>query len=103
MCLLFWLMYVDFSSLFVKFELYKVSFDKYLLEFTIQEIFCKTNIWKIVFASCMYKKFDLPDVWKKMVFYRHEKRILSSMKILASETVVTLKSTLTSTFTTYDL
>ena len=37
-------MYVDFSSLFVKFELYKVSFDKYLLEFTIQEIFCKTNI-----------------------------------------------------------
>jgi hypothetical protein len=26
-------MYVVFSSLFVKFEPYKVSFDKYLLEF----------------------------------------------------------------------
>jgi len=34
MVLLFSLMYVDFSSLFVKFELYKASFDKYLLEFT---------------------------------------------------------------------
>ena len=25
---------IDFSSLFVKFELYRASFDKYLLEFT---------------------------------------------------------------------
>jgi hypothetical protein len=33
MCVLFFLIYVDLSSIFVKFELYKESFDKYLLAF----------------------------------------------------------------------
>jgi hypothetical protein len=36
------IMSVDVSSLFVKFEFFKVSFDKYLLEF--------------FFASCMHPK-----------------------------------------------
>jgi hypothetical protein len=76
MFLLFWLMYVDFSSVFVEFELYKASFDKYLLEFT-SKTFVKKNemltlnfkryedqpfyivtfvYWNIVYIeSCMYK------------------------------------------------
>jgi hypothetical protein len=37
-------MYVDFSSLFVKFELYKASFDKYLLEFTSKSL--ENKSWK---------------------------------------------------------
>jgi hypothetical protein len=57
-------MYVDFPSLFVKFELYKASFDKYLLEFTSKS-FVKKIIWKTVFVSHTYKKIDLSDVWKK--------------------------------------
>ena len=55
-------MYVEFLSLFVKFELYKASFDKYLLGFTSKS-FVKKIFEKIVFASCMYKKkIDLPDM-----------------------------------------
>jgi hypothetical protein len=46
MFFLFWLMYVDFSSLLVKFELYKASFDKYLLELT-----SKHNFWENKIAA----------------------------------------------------
>ena len=80
MFLLFWLMYVDFSSLFVKFELYKASFDKYLLEFTCKS-FVKKNLWKTVFALCMYEKKN-SSTWcvKQMVFYWHEEKCYQAWK-----------------------
>ena len=54
-------MYVDFSSLFVKFEVYKASFDKYLLEFTSKSFVNKS--FKIYFCLMyVYKKCDLLDV-----------------------------------------
>ena len=57
-------MYVDFSSLFVKFELYKASFDKYLLEFT-SKFLVKTLFEQLFLPHVCIKKFDLSDVWKK--------------------------------------
>ena len=83
MCLLFWLMYVDFSSLFVMFELYKASFDKYLLEFTKKKSLVKKIFEKLFLPHVCIKKIDLPDMWWKKVFNWHEQRILSSMNIPA--------------------
>ena len=76
-------MYVDFSSLFVKFEPYKASFDKYVLEFTSKS-FVKKNLWKIDFASCMYKNFLSIRYVKKIGFLPTWKKNLSSMKISAT-------------------
>ena len=58
-------MYVDFSSLFVKFELYKASFDKYLLEFTSKFLENKSlkNCFSLMYVST--KKIDLPDMENK--------------------------------------
>ena len=57
-------MYADFSSLFVKLEPYKVSFDKYVLEFTSKS-FVKKIFEKLILPHVCTKKFDLSDVWKK--------------------------------------
>jgi len=50
-------MYVDFSSLFVKFEPYKASFDKYVLEFTSKSFVKK--IFEKLFLSRVCTKFFL--------------------------------------------
>jgi hypothetical protein len=57
-------MYVDFSSLFVKLEPYKASFDKYVLEFTSKS-FVKKIFEKLILPHVCTKKFDLSDVWEK--------------------------------------
>jgi hypothetical protein len=58
MFLLFWLMYVDFSSLFVKFEPYKAFFDKYVLEFT-----SKQNDQNIYYVSPSNEGRHIVLVW----------------------------------------
>ena len=55
-------MYVDFSSLFVMFELYKASFDKYLLEFTKKKSLVKKIFEKLFLPHVCIKKIDLPDM-----------------------------------------
>ena len=59
---MFWLMYVDLSSLFVKFEFYMASFDKYLLEFTSKSFVKKISEKLYLPHICIKQKFDLPDV-----------------------------------------
>jgi len=76
-------MYVDYSSLFVKFEFYKSSFNKYLLEFTskwfvkksLKSFFCLMYVSSknLIYLMCEKKWFST-DMKTKL---------LSSMKIPA--------------------
>ena len=67
---------IDFSSLFVKFKLYRASFDKYLLEFTrnplLKEIFEKLFLHHVCIKNLIYlmceKKWFSTDMKKE--FYQ---------------------------------
>ena len=66
-------MYVDFSSLFVKFESYKASVDKYLLEFTSKS-FVKKKIEQLFLPHVCIQKIDLPgDRFTKVIVNRKSK------------------------------
>ena len=77
-------MYADFSSLFVKLEPYKASFDKYVLEFTSKS-FVKKIFEKLILPHVCTKKFDLSDVWKK--WFSTDMKKKSSMKIPATSSL----------------